>query len=272
MDHKRGTTRYEEIASDLRERIETGEYPPGSKLPGYDELRASYSASVATIRSALDLLQADGLVRAIKKAGVFVRDPGVRRRVPRGNLVRRDPQRGYIFPAAASAGEPWIVHGYPVAAEAVIPASIAAHLGVEPGSLAMRRRRVTSPAGEPPFQIADAWISPAALADAPQAGEPVTGPGGYLDRIEEAGHGPLTWHEVTRTRLPSREEAKLLEIPPSMPVFEIATIGTSAKTNQPVEVSVRVIPSDRMEIVAELRRDKSARWPTEPVVAPPRRP
>jgi GntR family transcriptional regulator len=268
MTSERSTTRYEEIASDLRRRIQAGEFPASSRLPSYEELTASYSASRATVRSAIELLKSEGVLRTVMKSGVLVRDPGTRRRVQRGSTVRRDPARGYVFPAASSAGEPWVMHGQPRAALTPIPASVATHLGVEAGTEVMRRRRVTSPKGEPPFQIADAWISPTALAEAPQAGEPVTGPGGYLDRLEEAGHGPLSWVEVTRTRLPSREEARLLEIPTTMPVMEVSTIGTSARTGEPVEVSVRVVPADRVEIVSELRRDRSARWPVEPADTP----
>jgi GntR family transcriptional regulator len=258
-------TRYEELAADLRRRIEQGEYPPGSTLPSYAELMETYNASQVTIRTALDLLQAEGLVRAVKRLGIVVREAGERRRIQRGTLVTRDPRRGYIFPAASSPGEPWHAHGRPRRDLTPAPAAVAAALGVETGTEVMRRRRVTSPVGEPPFQLVDSWIHPDVLAQAPQAGEADTGPGGYLDRIEEAGHGPLSWDEVTRSRMPTREEAKLLEIPTSMPVLEMTTTGVSASTERPVEVSVRVIPSDRAEIVSRLNRAPSARWPVQPV-------
>lgn len=261
-------TRYEELAADLRRRIEAGEWPPGSTLPQYKALIEEYSASQATVRGALEILEAEGIVRAVKRLGIVVRAPGERRRIQRGTQVTRNPSRGYVFPAAAGPDEPWQVHGQPQRMLAPIPADVAARLGVEPGAEVMRRRRVTSPEGEPPFQIVDAWIHPDALEEAPQAGEIHTGPGGYLDRIEEAGHGPLSWDEVTRTRMPSKEEAKLLEMPPSMPVLEMTTIGTSARTEQPVEVSVRVIPADRAEIISKLQRAASARWPVAPVQPP----
>lgn len=257
-------TRYEEVAADLRRRIESGEYPPGSTLPEYRALMGEFDASQATIRAALEVLQAEGIVRAVKRLGIVVRTPGERRRIQRGTQVIRDPKRGYIFPAAAGPGEPWEAHGQPRRMLAPIPADVAVHLGVEADAEVMRRRRVTSPAGEPPFQIVDAWIHPDVLEEAPQAGEIHTGPGGYLDRIEEAGHGPLSWDEITRTRMPSKEEAKLLEISPSMPVLEMTTVGISARTGEPVEVSVRVIPADRAEIVSKLQRAASARWPVQP--------
>jgi GntR family transcriptional regulator len=258
--------RYEEVADDLRSRISRGEWAPGDKLPTTTELVERYGRSRETVRAAVDVLAKEGLVRVEKRHGTIVQDRRIgRRRIPRSTYVMRDPARGYVFPAASRPDEPWMVHGQPKRMLAPIPEYVAHRLGVEPGTEVMRRRRVTSPKDEPPFQIADSWIHPDALTDAPQAGEISTGPGGYLDRIEEAGHGPLSWDEVTRTRMPTREEAKLLEISPEMPVLEMTTLGTSARTGLPVEVSVRVIPGDRAELVAKLERAESAQWPVEPV-------
>jgi GntR family transcriptional regulator len=64
--------------------------------------------------------------------------------------------------------------------------------------------------------------------------------------------------------MPSSEEAGLLEIAGRMPVLEIARVGTSGRTNRPIEVTVCVVPADRVEIVSRLRRDTSARWPRDP--------
>lgn len=255
------------ISDDIRARVESGAYPAGMQLPTLDELAAEYGCSLAAVRAALALLRQQGLVMTRQGRGSFVRDvTQERRRVSRGRTVTRDPARGYIFPAAARSDERWTTHGQPRAAEFPIPAAVAGVLAVPPGSEVLRRRRVTSPADEPPFQLVDTWIHPAAVADAPQTAEPSTGPGGYLDRLEEAGHGPLSWVETIRVRTPSREEARLLEIPPTLPVLELTRVGTSARTGQPVEATVCVIPSDRVDLVSELERDTSARWPTSPVV------
>ncbi|MFF9285231.1 GntR family transcriptional regulator [Streptomyces griseosporeus] len=258
--------RYEEVAADLRQRIESGEWAPGDTLPTTAELMERYGYSKETVRQAVDVLAKEGRVRVIKRRGTVVQDRSVgRRRIQRSTRVMRDPRRGYVFPAASRPDEPWEVHGQPKRMLASVPESVAEILGVEPGTEVMRRRRVTSPAGEPPFQIADAWIHPDVLAEAPQAGEISTGPGGYLDRIEEAGHGPLEWEESTRVRMPTKEEASLLAIPVEMPVWETTTVGVSARTHRPVEASVRVIPGDRAEFVSKLVRDSSAQWPVEPV-------
>lgn len=262
------TARYREIADELRERIESGEYPPGSKLPGYEALTSTYSVGRGVIRDALSVLQVEGLIRVAKKSGITVREPGERRRVTRGNTVTRDPLRGYIFPAASRPDEPWQVHGQPRRSFEAIPAEVAIQLGVDAGSEVLRRRRVTSPAGESPFQLIDTWIHPDGVTDAPQVAEPSTGLGGYLDRLEEAGHGPVVWTEILRGRMPTPDETRQLDIPAAMPVLVITRVGVSARTKQPIEVTACVIPTDRVEVVTELRRDRASRWPVTPVQVP----
>lgn len=258
--------RYEVEAAHLRSRIKAGKWKVGETLPRLSELAAERKVSEHTIRNAVNRLAEEGLVRVVRGTGAIIQPPQMeRRRIQRGQLVTRDPKRGYIFPAASHPQEAWQVHGRPARTMAPAPAGVAEAFDIEPGTETLRRRRVTSPAGQPPFQLVDTWLSADAVADAPQVAEPSTGPGGYVDRLEEAGHGPIEWQETTRARMPSREEAKLLEISASMPVFELTLVGTSARTSQPIEVTVRVIPADRVEMVAQFERAESATWPVAPV-------
>lgn len=255
---------YQAIADQLEARIRAGDWVAGSTLPRQVDLTTEYAVSRETIRAAVALLEERGLVRNVKGRGAVVRDTAPRRQIRRSNLVTRDPARGYIFPAASHVGEPWIAHGRPRRDVLAIPAGVATHLGIAPGMAVLRRRRVTSPTDEPPFQLVDTWIHPDAVADAPQVAEPNTGPGGYLDRLEEAGHGPITWTEIGRVRIPSREEATLLGVSTAVPVLELTRVGTSARTGTPIEATVCVIPGDRVELVTVLQREESAKWPTNP--------
>lgn len=258
--------RYEVEASDLRRRIKAGEYQVGSTLPRIADLAEARGVSPATIRAALTRLSEEGLIRVVRGTGAIVLAPQpTRRRIKRGQTVQRDPQRGYMFPAVAHAQEPWQVHGRAARSMVPAPAIVAELFQIEPGTETLRRRRVTSPVGESPFQIVDTWLSPEVVADAPQVAEPSTGPGGYIDRLEEAGHGPISWQETTRARMPSSEEAKLLTISTALPVFELVLVGSSARTGQPVDVTIRIIPADRVEMVADFQRAESAAWPVQPI-------
>lgn len=65
---------YRQIAEDLAERIRTGEYAPGSKLPSYSEIGRMYSCGITTAQSAMRELRSMGLTRGEPGVGVFVAD------------------------------------------------------------------------------------------------------------------------------------------------------------------------------------------------------
>jgi len=254
-------TNSRELAQLIRERIEGGEFPPGSTLPPITDLMTQYASTRQTVRTAITHLAQEGLVRTAGRRGTRVLNRLARRRIKRSQVVTRSTAGMYVFPAASYADEPWQTHGTPHASFEPAPPMVSDTFGLDAGAQVLRRRRVMSPEGEPPFQIVDTWLSPQAVEDAPRIAEKSTGPGGYLDRLEEAGHGPISWTEVTRTRLPTTEEAALLEIPTALPVMELILVGKSGRDGQPLEVTIRVIPGDRVELVTDLVRDEAASWP-----------
>ncbi|WP_229398958.1 winged helix-turn-helix domain-containing protein [Micromonospora okii] len=60
------------IAQDIRDKIASGEYGPGDKLPSLRELIAHYGVSAEPVRSALLILQAEGLVEGHQGKGTYV--------------------------------------------------------------------------------------------------------------------------------------------------------------------------------------------------------
>ncbi|MFY0516071.1 GntR family transcriptional regulator [Streptomyces anulatus] len=261
--------KWRQLAAELRSKIQDGTYPPGSTLPQLKAYASELGIHHETVRTAYKDLEKEGLIRTIQRRGSVVLEPPVRRRITRGVTITRDPARGYVFPAASRPDEPWQVHGRPFRMDVPAPSQVTDEFDLDPGVEVLRRRRVTSPAGEPPFQLVDTWLSPAAVASAPRVAEPSPGPGGYLDRLEEAGHGPIDWgEEIFRVRTADRDEAKLLEIAQSVPVLESTIVGRSALSGKPIEVTIRVIPGDRVELVGKLQRGESAQWPVDPVEVP----
>ena len=259
-----GVSRYLDIAAELRKRILGGEWEPGAKLPRMADLATAYEVNRDTLARAIAILEAEGLLWAVPRRGTVVRHGMSRPRRLRGDLVKRNvaaDSPGYSFPAA-SGQEVWKHHIPPTARpEKLEDPRLARMLGVPEGSEVMRRFRVTGPETEPPFQINDSWIHPRGVADAPEVANQEPGPGGWLYRLEAAGHGPISWREHHRARMPGKEEADLLQIPVTLPVLEVVRVGRSAKDDLPIEVTMYVIPSDRVETVNVLRRDESAAWP-----------
>ena len=76
---------YVAIAGEYARKIRAGELPAGMQLPSYAELAERHSVSDIVVRRAIELLQNQGLVRAVRRRGVFVAD--------RTNLVRVSPER-----------------------------------------------------------------------------------------------------------------------------------------------------------------------------------
>jgi DNA-binding GntR family transcriptional regulator len=258
--------RYLEIAAELRGRILAGEWAPGSTLPRMTDLSREYGVNRDTLARAIAVLEAEGLLWAVPRRGTIVRHGMSRPRRPRGNLAKRNvgtDESGYSFPSA-SAQEVWVHHVPRIARlEKLTDPRLAGMLGVPEGTEVMHRHRVTGPEGEPPFQANDSWIHPRGTADAPEVAEAAAAPGDWLYRLEAAGHWPISWRETHRARMPTREEAGLLQIPVTLPVLEITRVGTSGKDGLPIEVTQYVIPSDRVEQIVVLERDDNARdpWP-----------
>ena len=64
----------DEIAADLRGRIQRGELQPGAKLPTMDKLAEGWAVNRQTARQALNQLKAEGVMKAIYRRAA---GPGV---------------------------------------------------------------------------------------------------------------------------------------------------------------------------------------------------
>ncbi|XVQ13272.1 GntR family transcriptional regulator [Spirillospora sp. CA-255316] len=82
---------YQQIAQQLRAKIESRELAPGAQLPTEDKLRETYNASRNTIRLAIDELAGEGLISKQPGRGTFVTeeiDPFV-------TTLTTDPKTGF---------------------------------------------------------------------------------------------------------------------------------------------------------------------------------
>lgn len=64
---------YRVLARILRERITSGQIPPGRQIPSQTELEQESGLSRSTIKKALDLLKDEGLIESSPGRGMFVK-------------------------------------------------------------------------------------------------------------------------------------------------------------------------------------------------------
>ncbi len=64
---------YHKLAQTIHERISTGEYPPGSKIPTEPRLCEEFGLSRITVRQAVEILENKGFVDRQQGRGTFVR-------------------------------------------------------------------------------------------------------------------------------------------------------------------------------------------------------
>jgi len=123
VDLNRSTvSRYIQLATLFRRRIEAGVWGAGRRIPTVDELAAEYGVARATIRQALDQIEADGLIQRYRAKGTFVRRAPKERlwcevQTDWGGLLRsREGAEIEILGIEADAMPPVIPEGLGVAA------------------------------------------------------------------------------------------------------------------------------------------------------------
>ncbi|MFJ9075504.1 GntR family transcriptional regulator [Streptomyces sp. NPDC102278] len=231
--------KYQRIAAALKDAIASGEYGPGARLPGENDLMATHGVARMTARQALGVLQAEGLTEARKGAGVFVREFRPIRRRSISRLAADVWTEGRSIWAADTDGRERVVEFLGVAQEAS-PEPVASVLGLDDGAPAVVRRRRFLLDGKP-VMLATSYLD-AALVAGTSIVEPDTGPGGIYARLADLGHAPARFREEIRSRMPSPEEAAALRLGTGTPVVLVVRTAFAAD-GRVVEVNEMVLDS-----------------------------
>jgi GntR family transcriptional regulator len=233
----------EQIADDLRAKINAGDLPPGARLPSERELAERYRVSSTTAVRAMERLRDEGLIDSKAGAGRFVRKPRQLVRVGSDRYARwrRTAGKAPFQAEMETAGIEWRQE---ILELAEVPADDeAAHwLGVEPGELVWARRRRTWAEGEP-TQLADSFYRLDVVADTAIRQED-TGPGGGHARLEDKGYRIVRFREEIRIRMPSNDESRELHLAGGTPVAELHRI-TYAENDEVIEFFRSVMAGDR---------------------------
>jgi GntR family transcriptional regulator len=66
---------YRQIADILRRRIESGQYPPDTRIPTESEIVEEFEVARTTARRAVGVLRDDGLIYTVPQRGSYVARP-----------------------------------------------------------------------------------------------------------------------------------------------------------------------------------------------------
>jgi GntR family transcriptional regulator len=210
------------IAAELRVAIETGQFPPGAKLPSERELAQRYGSARNTAREAIRLLSDEGLVQAEHGRGVFVRSaaPLIRLGNDRYSPKYRESGLSPFLVECTKQGKTGRFEALGI--ERVTPdQDVASRLGLDPGTASVLRRENVFYADADPVQRVTTYIPWDIAEGTGLLDEEIPHPYGIHGVLEERGHTMTRLREEVTARMPRAEEARYLQTSPGVPVLDV---------------------------------------------------
>jgi DNA-binding GntR family transcriptional regulator len=228
--------KYAQVVAEIKRRIESGEYAPGSLLPSEHQLVESFGVSRPTIVKSLSALRQDGWLETQQGKGSFVRG-----RPALAGAERTRPAQGILELPETKLSGSLIQAGVKLA-----PAYVTTLLGLEQGARAFLRQRLLSDDGEP-VELASVWL-PLELAKGTDFASPDLLGESVRHHLQARKKVRLD-HAVERisARKPTGEEAGLLGVAADAPVLNVVVTAYDAQA-RPVHVTDIVLPGDRHDI------------------------
>jgi GntR family transcriptional regulator len=215
-------TKIDEVAAELKHRIDRGAYAAGQRLPSEREITDELQVSRATVRGALLRLQAENSIDIVPRGGAFVRSPSTKVLVGPANPSVASglelKRAGSFIRAMEAQGRQTLVRF--IEPSSIIPAGqdLGAKMDISPDTRVLRRYRVHL-VDRVPYRILDSYYLASLLGDLLGQDE------GYIPLFkwlrEQTGLRAARAFEKIDVRMPSAEEANLLNISRTQPVVDM---------------------------------------------------
>lgn len=233
---------YLQIAAELRAAIARGELTPGTQIPTEHELAARYGVARSTVRQGLALLVQEGKLQAKRPLGHFVRQVD-RLDWPAFNFESDGAADAWIDAVKAQGRNP----RQEIKVEIIEPPDhVAERLALSEGDLVVVRRRVRF-VDDRPYLLADSYY-PERIVGGTDIARPADITGGARHILADLGHKWVVHDDELEGRMPTAEEARLLEIPAGLAVI-IHTRTSSNAVGVPSRVMESVLPVDRHRVL-----------------------
>jgi GntR family transcriptional regulator len=236
---------YQQIASDIAEKIENGDLAPGVKLPTRPELEEQYGVSRQVVQNALNLLHNDGYLSSQSSRGTFVKRPA-RITLPMYAFEQDERHVDAFVAIVEQAGHRGRQQ---IRVESLRPAApIADQLEIPDGALALVRRRVRY-VDDVPYALADSYF-PHDLVAGSRIADPEDIREGGRHVLAQLDLGMTAHRDAIVARRPTQTEVQLLDIAPGCSVIAHNRLSFTAN-GRPIRLLASVLPSDRWEITYE---------------------
>jgi DNA-binding GntR family transcriptional regulator len=248
--------KYHRVADALRREIRDGDLPPGERLPAETALVDRFRVSLPTVRQALSVLRAEGLIESIHGVGTFVKDQRRLQRRSRGRYGRARGDQKLLTDH--------LRHEIVFAGRDAAPAHVAEVMGVQPGTdVVVRRRHLFDKETNRPEEIGASYL-PLSVAGDTFLEQPTVVPKALFLCVED-----LTGRHYTRARdqwiarMPTADEAAALDLPTGAAVLHV--IHTARDENGDVlEVSESIWPADHVVVIDDYDIEQEPEEPSAP--------
>ncbi|SDG63437.1 GntR family transcriptional regulator [Pseudonocardia oroxyli] len=236
---------YQQIASDIAERIENGELKDGARLPTGVELERAYKVSRQVVQNALNLLHHEGYLDSRSSRGTFV----VRRPRLVLPMYAFEQEERPVDAFAAVVEEAGYRSRTEIRVEYVRSDPEVAMLLQRPsGDLVLVRRRIRY-VDDVPYALSDSYFPHEMVKDS-RIADPADITRGGRHVLADLGLGLASYRDSIVVRRPTRDEVRQLEIAPGCAVMAHTRVSRTSE-GTPVRVLVSILPSDRWEITYE---------------------
>lgn len=234
---------YLQIADQIRGQIQDGSLVPSQQLPSERQLMEGFATARGTVREALGVLKAEGLVVSEHGRGVFVRAKPKIRRKANTRFLRSHREAGLAAFLAETESEGKIANVEMLRLGPETPPEIVMDgLRLQAGDKVLVRSRRYLADGFP-VELATSYV-PWDLAEGTPMVEPNSGPGGVYARLEERGHRLSHFIEEVGARMPTPDELRQLQLAPGVPVMALMRTAFDVE-GRPVEMCDTTMAADR---------------------------
>jgi len=206
------TPLYHRVYAVMRERIVNGYYPEDVPIPGEAELSENFSVSRITIRKAMEMLAAEGLITRMRGRGTFVTERAHKTDINRAVVSNINGLFSYLN----TVGQSTLLKVISLD-QGEAPPRICAQIGASPTAKFIRSVRVRE-LDKRPYSLSMAYLVPEVGAGLTREDLATTN---MIDLVQREGAVVEQVEQVLTATLADEYAAQLLNVPIGAPLMRV---------------------------------------------------